>query len=94
MIGSEKQIIWATELKVAVTETIKEFTAYATKIGAPAEVIATWTARVDKLAACDIAGAIIDQFQGFSRTGDLQKDAVSLNSKYKVGSNQYGYKFS
>lgn len=93
MKGSEKQVAWASELKDAATKTISEFISYATVVGAPASTITDWTARLNKLNACDIAGAIIDQFHGFSRTGDLKKDAVALESKYRIGTNCYGYKF-
>ena len=94
MTGSDKQIKWATELRDSAVETIREFVDYAKTAGAPAAVVADWSSRIDKLTACDIAGAVIDQFDGFSRTGDIQKDAVSLNAKYNAGTNRYGYKFN
>jgi hypothetical protein len=99
MTGSEKQIAWAQGLEKEIVKCIdavidgnRNHPMYAQYKAQADEVISTWEYRKSSLLACNSAPAIIDFFGQFNATGNINKDAASVNAIYTTTLNN-GYKF-
>jgi hypothetical protein len=97
MKGSEKQITWAEELKDNIIKCIDAVVNANRQ--APAQyreqandVINIWEDRKTKLIACNSASAIIDYFQLFKPTGNINSDVMAVNAIYNTTLNN-GYEF-
>ena len=97
MKGSEKQIRWAEDLKENVVKCIDAVVEG--NRNAPAQykeqadaIVTIWENRKTKLLACDSASKIIDYFQFFKPTGNINSDVMSVNAIYETTLNN-GYEF-
>lgn len=89
MLGSEKQVKWATEIRNNIINTLKAVIADFAPMADTNEMvrnnIADVQARIDLLTADNIhAGDIIDLFKGIRFSGDHTKDFEGIISVYRV----------
>lgn len=79
MLGTEKQVKWATEIRSNI---VKTFESAAVAEPQLKNVIQPY---IDRLIADDMyAGDIIDLFKGIRFNGDLQHDLPGIMSVYRV----------
>lgn len=91
MVGTEKQVKWASEIRSNIIKTfqavINDYTPMAATNAIIQENIAGLQARIDRLTVDNIyAGDIIDLFKDVRFSGDYKDDFSRVLSVYSVGS--------
>lgn len=91
MVGTEKQVKWASEIRSNIIKTfqavINDYTPMAATNAIIQENIAGLQARIDRLTVDNIyAGDIIDLFKDIRFSGDYKDDFSRVLSVYNVGS--------
>lgn len=80
MRGSEKQIVWASEIRANVIKSLEFIKAHS-----PADVQADAQKRIDRLNEEDVyAGDIIDIFKNIRFGADEMKNAMKVQSAYRI----------